>query len=1047
MAEATFIVTDFRGGFWSPSSQGRMGDPEYKRGLNECLNGMPLEGGAWVRRPPFRMAGYTRFGQPARLLSLASLTKNYYNMEVSRGHLRFLHGPQFVTDATQRIVTNISPGYPAVITTEADHGWVTGDTVIFDIRGAAVEEYASMTSRVFAVEKISATTFAIHDLLTDKGFDGTIALWASTFEAYVSKIADVTTPYVNETWQSVKRLQTDKNTLLLHSAFPMQSLTYDEASSSTWANIELAPAKLKDGPYLDPVSGSTVTPTGLKGIISLVFGFEDYAADEAYDEGDFVTSGGFHWKSLQTSNIGNTPTDGSAWWARTSALSFLPKKSFSSTDVGRHIRLFSEPPLWAAATVYANGDKVKHNNAYWMAIDAATGAGANEPGSGVTKWVPYAQGARWTWGKIVGNGSGGTVINPAGLTKIGNLTGGGSIAHLFDGYTNTQLDTASAQHFGTSAYGGMTLGAPTAVASARVWPSRSAASVVIPKTTQLVLGNPIIITGTIVNPFSNGNFVGTYTFQRGGAANVTFNLRAKATAPSSASDGTLLGTSGTVPYTAVSSSPINIVSNDATTLWSYVWIEMIGNSASGPNSTMTLCASEMEFFSAGVQGNGIQVQIYGDPLLYSTLISTWRLGMFNDTDPTYPTCGCFHQGRIWLGVGKNRFVASKAGDDHFDFAPTEPDGTVTDASAITYKFNSEVNAPILWMHPGDDGIVLGIAGGERLIFSTTQNQAITPTNINCDLKTSYGSSDIEPVQAPLTSLFVHANGRDVHEYMRDASSGRYIAPPLTEYAKSLSDTGIVQITYQRGLTSFLWACTADGRLIGTTYERDYLPFRSTSPPAYNGWHHHSHGAPRDFVSVSVGPSIDGSPVEALAVITKDRETGYYRVEVQADLMPEDNDIFDCNFLDGMYVPASGGTFGIASDGSDSVPVPPTPPAPGVPQWRLTGWHLTAQCTPTAEVTGHVGVPGLTASPAVPSEPGVYITPPCVGAFGGLCGFQNFWVTGSTPGYDVNLPTAGATSFVIAQHFATSLGTTGFFPYQYWDRDVGSSAPWGIPTFS
>ncbi|MGE0576154.1 hypothetical protein [Reyranella sp.] len=900
-----------------------MAEPEYARSLAECYNSFPLSTGDWVRRPPFRSIGYTRHGAPARLIPLASETAHYYNMEMSDGHFRFIHGSTIVTDATRRQVTFVSTDNPAEITVDAAHGWATGDQVVFAPDGASASGVAALTARVFVIEVTATDKFKLHDLVTGKGINGLLVTWLDTLVVYVAKITDVETPYVGDTWQAVNRVQTDKEVLTLHPAFWPRVLTYDEAGEASWTNIELSEAQFKDGPYLDRQVGSVATPTGTSGIILLDFGFEAWESTKAYDEGSYVTYNTVPWISLQTENVNNTPADGSAYWERRSALDFLPNKTLTTADIGRHVRMFSEPADWSSGTSYTDGDKVKFEGSYWSAIASVSGDGSGRPGADPTKWVPAPSAARWTWGKIVSI-AGGTEIPAADQTgKIGNLTGGSGLAGLFDGNT-TSVDKAGPTHPGTSAFAGLQLATPTEVSGGHCYPALSSA-----KTTTAanrtglgivddILGvfekhtgflAPGLIFGRLFGARDVGGSAGTYTFAVGQRATVTINLRAKTGgAPSSASDGTLLGSSGGIPYNRVTSAPIYVASNDATSTWDYVWFEVLISLNSGNNSQAKVCAAEMKFFSAGGEGSAANVQVLGKELLYTGtgIIRNWRLGRYNFTDPEFPVTGCYADGRLWLASGKNHFDASKAGEP-FVFSPTEEDGTVTDASAISYSFNSEVNAPIQWMHPGDTGIVLGLTGGERLIYSTTQQQIITPTNIKAELKTSYTSSPVLPVQAPISSLFVHSNGRDIHEYMRDASSGRFVAPPLTQKAKSLTEGGIIQIAYQRALTSMLWVVTADGKLSGTTYERSYLPFRSESPPEMNGWHWHEHGGPRDFVSVSVGPSIDGSPVEAPVVITRDRETALHRIELMGELMPEDNDIFDCNYLDGMFAPPSAGT--------------------------------------------------------------------------------------------------------------------------------------------
>lgn len=939
MADASYLYTDFRGGFWSASAQGRMDDPEYKRALNECYNGYPIESGAWVRRPPFRAIGYTRFGVPARLLSLASVTKTHYNMEITDGHFRFIHGAEFVVDATTQTVIDVSLDKPSIVTTTDIHGWADGDQVIFDLGSDANTNLAlaRLASRIFFIQVLSPTTFKIFDIITGKGFDGTTAPGASVFTCTVSKLTDVVTVYTGDMWKSVKRTQTDANTFLWHPAVAPQVLEYTEANDASWTDVSLSKALFKDGPYLDAVEGSIVTPDATKGLINLTFSFTDYDAAQAYAKDDLVTHSTYHWVSLADENFNNAPADGSVFWRRVSALHFLKQHAFAPTDIGRHIRLFSEPPLWTASGTYDDGKKVKLKDAYWMSIAAGvTGDGANKPGSDATKWVPAADAAIWSWGKIVsvneGAGASGKVDPTTALGTVGDITGVGGVAGLFNGTSLTQ-DTASPQIKGIKKrYAGLHLGSAVAISSARVFPSKnSATKVTEPK------GKT-----TPNDPHSLGGFAGQYTFVVGATASVQVLLYGKASAPSSATDGTLLGTSAVVPYNEITAAGVTVVSSNAVGTWNYIWV-VLNCDTTGTKKNAILCASEVEFYtgSGGVAGNGIQIQLYGDPLLYTAVINTWQLGLFNDTDPVYPVCGCFADGRLWMSVGKNRVVGSVAGDDHLNMAPTKPDGTVTDASGINYVFNSEVNATANWMHPGPDGILIGLSGGERLIFSTVADKQITPTTANVELKTSYGSSDVEPIQAPLTTLFVHANGRDIHEYMRDASSGRFVAPPLTEFSKSLTNSGVLQIAYQRALTSILWAVTQDGSLIGSTYERTYLPFRSESPPKYNGWHHHGHGAPRAFTSVSVGPSLSGSNMEALTVVTQDAETGLCRIECASDLMPENNDIFDCNYLDGMFVPASGGNSVVAGENPDSggvIPPPPPPPPPDSDPFGCAGTY-------------------------------------------------------------------------------------------------------------
>jgi hypothetical protein len=53
MADASYDRSSFTGGEWSKLAQGRTERPDYVTALNVCFNGLPLESGAWTRRPGF----------------------------------------------------------------------------------------------------------------------------------------------------------------------------------------------------------------------------------------------------------------------------------------------------------------------------------------------------------------------------------------------------------------------------------------------------------------------------------------------------------------------------------------------------------------------------------------------------------------------------------------------------------------------------------------------------------------------------------------------------------------------------------------------------------------------------------------------------------------------------------------------------------------------------------------------------------------------------------------------------------------------------------
>jgi hypothetical protein len=142
----------------------------------------------------------------------------------------------------------------------------------------------------------------------------------------------------------------------------------------------------------------------------------------------------------------------------------------------------------------------------------------------------------------------------------------------------------------------------------------------------------------------------------------------------------------------------------------------------------------VQFYAPNIaNGSVISVQIAGDPLLYTNACRKWRLGLFGGSNG-YPKCGTYDDNRIWLsGVIGNRVDSSKSGAFRngalvLDMAPTAPDGTVTDAHAISATFTApDVNA-IFWMEPDQQGILCGTQAGEWLVGPAAPG-ALSPLNI------------------------------------------------------------------------------------------------------------------------------------------------------------------------------------------------------------------------------------------------------------------------------------------------------------------------------
>lgn len=853
MGNVASVQSSFLGGEWAPEAQGRFGDPRYRAALNRCLNTIPVAPASAVRRFGFRTMLPTHRGHAGKLLPFIKGEDEAYNVELTDGIMRVLnrgrpHGTEFSIDT----ISTAANSY--LLVTQPDHAFVVGDMVELEFFSDALRlSCARLVHRQFYVMPVDANSYHLRDSITEAVEPGGITAVISTDEeALVRRMVVLATPFTDDRWESTHILQSDDRTVLLQGSTPIQEIT----------PTTINPVLLVDGPYLDPIPNTELTPSGLTGEVDMTLAFTVFAGTRSYSLGDYVTAGGIGYRSIQDLNLNHTPSSNPLWWTPVLFSEVINDGAgFGPTDGGRHIRLFSEPALWDQQADYAAGDRVTYNSTYWTALTSMTShAATDQPGIKATTWVVDPTAARWTWGKIVASES---VLIPNQLDPATGTTIKGAISNpenAFDGDTTQNNGSCASASPGRAFYLGKNWGSPLAITTARVYPSK------------------------------DKGLCGSDQDDPAPRAGTAY-LYASHTAPSSGTNGTLLGS---VAFAAGETGGKTITSNDGVTTWEFVWIYVTGSSWQW--------VAEIEFFGGtfGAQGASITVQIIGDPLLHTTPIRVWRLGLFNNVEPKWPTNGCYHQGRFWLaGAVKNRVDASKSNDE-LNFAPTAPSGALADNNAISYTFNFAQKNQIIWMKPDSRGVLCGTAGAEVLIHATDNNNLISPTSIQADQLSSFGCADVVPVHTGLTTVFVNKYPQMMHEGLRDAYAGVWVAPELTEVTRHITKTGIRELAYTTALSPIVWGRTADGALFGTTYQRTNLV--SQEPPAFNAFHRHELGSGRPVTAVCEAYSIVGE-TDTLAIITKAAGDIHY-VEFGTHFPQTADTIFDADYLDSADVPAA-----------------------------------------------------------------------------------------------------------------------------------------------
>lgn len=156
---------------------------------------------------------------------------------------------------------------------------------------------------------------------------------------------------------------------------------------------------------------------------------------------------------------------------------------------------------------------------------------------------------------------------------------------------------------------------------------------------------------------------------------------------------------------------------------------------------------------------------------------------------------------------------SKSGD-FTDFAG----GTLDDDSiAFTLVGTGQQNR-IRWIL-SKDVLVIGTVGGEHLLGASRDDEALTPTNVRARLQTTHGSKDIAALIVNQAILFVQRGGRKIRELLYEFESDSYKADDLTVFANHITESGIVDMDYQRTPDPMLWCVRDDGEMAVMSYER------------------------------------------------------------------------------------------------------------------------------------------------------------------------------------------------------------------------------------
>ena len=430
MADAIKVQSNFLGGHWAPTMQGRADLPQYATGMNVCYNALPIEQGSWTRRPGSRYAGPTRSGNAARVLPFPVQESAPYIMEFTAGYLRLWSGARGYFDVATNSsanVTSISTADPAVMTLSAPVGWATGQMIKFlYVPGTSSAESAVLQNRQFSITKLTTSTFELFDAVTGAAIDGAAVNFLAAGDLLAILILEFAAPYEVDDLQALYAIEGNNNgsadAIILDGEDAPQVLTNTILpSSGKDGTFTFAPITFQDGPYFDPIPNTTATVhysgggATIPNTFSVSISAQTWTTTSPVNTGDLwlATDGAAIYVAGQpTINVAPplvaAAGDGVNWigplaggaavnYGQPAYLNGLT--GFQASDIGRMLRIYLQPPDYSSASSYTAGNVVTYNGLQYTALNPTGGGSFSgvEPDSDLSLWSVNTSSAGWIW--------------------------------------------------------------------------------------------------------------------------------------------------------------------------------------------------------------------------------------------------------------------------------------------------------------------------------------------------------------------------------------------------------------------------------------------------------------------------------------------------------------------------------------------------------------------------------------------------------------------------------------------------------------------------
>lgn len=284
------------------------------------------------------------------------------------------------------------------------------------------------------------------------------------------------------------------------------------------------------------------------------------------------------------------------------------------------------------------------------------------------------------------------------------------------------------------------------------------------------------------------------------------------------------------------------------------WV-MIG---AGPGGTMTLTTERKHCINAGetveirslesatadvngfyavtaVTATTIDVVTSTDPgaitagtglvILPNFLTNTAQEGTANDMNQ--PATGAFYQQRMWLGrttTNPNRIYASVTGDfPNFQEASLDNDDSYAtiDTDALNITIDDDQVNEIRWIRSAARGLLVGTNGAEYSITGTRTSEVITPSNVQAQRQSQYGSAaGIRPELIGRSLLFAHRSATRLIELSYSFEADQQTGQDVSIVSEHLLKPKIKAMAFAEVPVQTMWMVLEDGSLVTFVFEKD-----------------------------------------------------------------------------------------------------------------------------------------------------------------------------------------------------------------------------------